>query len=610
MGGRSGDETMIDYQSIPNLPTMFFAQAKRLKERPLLWAKHNGAYRSTSWAEAEAVVKALARGLRGLGLGPGERVVLVSENRPEWLLADLAIVSAGAITVPAYTTNTTSDHLHILTHSEATGVIVSSAALAKKLLPAAMEAPSCKWVLAMEDLGLEQATTLAHHVWGDILAAGAELPDDVEDLARRAGRDDTACFIYTSGTGGTPKGVMLSHGAIISNCMGAYHLLKDFDLGAEVFLSFLPLSHAYEHTAGQFFPLSIGAEIYYAEGVDQLLTNLAEVRPTIMTSVPRLYESLHQRLRRSIAKEGGKKAFFFALAERLGRKRIADPKSLTLFERLQDLVVERLVRDKLRGRFGGRLKAMVSGGAALNPDIGDFFTALGLRILQGYGQTEAAPLISANPPGRIKMETVGPPLEGVEVKIAEDGEILVRGELLMKGYWRNDAATAEAIQDGWLHTGDIGAFDGEGYLKITDRKKDIIVLSGGDNVSPARVESYLTLEPEISQAMVYGDKRPALVALLAPEADFLRDWAKDQGKSRALAEVYQDPDLLKALAPAVERVNKKLANLEKLRRYACAEAPFTVENEELTPTMKIRRHKIKAHYGTRIDALYGKGSGG
>lgn len=602
---------MIDYQSIPNLPTLFFDQATRLSARPLLWRKRDGAYRSLSWQDTAAAVKDLSRGLRDLGLEKGERVVLVSENRPEWLMSDLAIMSAGGITVPAYTTNTTTDHLHLLTDSGAVGVIVSSEALAKKLLPAVAQAPNCRWVLSMEALSselleAESGKGFGYHLWDDVLAAGRALPDDVAETIGQAGREDIACFIYTSGTGGVPKGVMLSHRAILCNCMGANHLLQEYGLADEVFLSFLPLSHAYEHTAGQFFPISIGAEIYYGEGVESLLTNLAEARPTIMTAVPRLYESMHQRLQRSVAKEGGMKAKFFGLAVQLGEKRLADPKSLGLVERLQDCAMERLVRDKVRDRFGGRLKAMVSGGAGLNPEIGNYFTALGLTILQGYGQTESAPVISANPPGRVKIKTVGPPLKGVEVKIAEDGEILVRGDLLMSGYWGREEATAEAIRDGWLHTGDIGAFDADGYLTITDRKKDIIVLSGGDNVSPARVESFLTLEPEIGQAMVYGNKRPALVALLVPDSDFLRDWARKNSKSRTLADVATDPDLLKALAPAVDRVNKGLANLEKIRRFAVADAPFSVESEELTPTMKIRRHKILARYDDRLEGLYGK----
>ena len=604
--GRSGVEAMINYQSIPNLPTLFFEQADRRESRPLLWQKLDGVYRAMTWRQVADAVKDVSRGLRDLGLQKGERVVLVSENRPEWLIADLAINAAGAITVPAYTTNTTADHRHVLNDSGAKGVIVSTKALAEKLLPALADAPDCRWVVAMEDPEAEPAAGWKGFRWSEVMAAGRAMADDVEEAIARFGRADISCFIYTSGTGGVPKGVMLSHRAILCNCMGAYHLLEEYDLADEVFLSFLPLSHAYEHTAGQFFPVSIGAEIYYAEGVEHLLTNLAEARPTIMTAVPRLYESMHQRLCRSMSKEGGAKAALFGLAERLGRKRLQDPKSLGLIERLQDRAVERLVRDKVRARFGGRLKAMVSGGAALNPDIGNFFLALGLNILQGYGQTEAAPVITANPPGRVKMATVGIPLKGVDVKIAEDGEILVRGDLLMSGYWNNDAATAAAIRDGWLHTGDIGVFDEEGYLAITDRKKDIIVLTGGDNVSPARVESFLTLEPEIAQAMAYGDKRPSLVALLVPDPQFLREWAKANGKSRNLAEVAGDPDLHKALAPVVDRANKKLSNLEKIRRFALADEAFSVENEEFTPTMKIRRHKLKERYGAQLDALYKK----
>jgi long-chain acyl-CoA synthetase len=404
--------------------------------------------------------------------------------------------------------------------------------MADKLLPAAIEAPDCQILVSIEDLEVDQVTTVHLHRWDQVESDGAEQDDDVSDVVARARRDEVCCFIYTSGTGGVPKGVMLSHGNLLANCLGAYRLLADYGLEQEVFLSFLPLSHSYEHTAGQFFPMSIGAEIYYAEGAEHLLANLAEVRPTIMTAVPRLYESMHQRIRRGVVKQGGLKQKLFEQAVTLGRKQLDGPGRLSAAEWLVNGLAERLVRAKVRQRFGGRLKAMVSGGAALNPEIGGFFAALGVPVLQGYGQTEAAPIISANPPGRVKMATVGPPLEGVEVRIAPDGEILVRGELVMKGYWRDEAATAEAIRDGWLHSGDIGEFDDDGYLKITDRKKDILVLSGGDNVSPARIEGLLTLEPEIAQAMVLGDKRPNLVALLVPDEEFLRDWAKSQAKPR------------------------------------------------------------------------------
>ena len=597
---------MIDYETCPSLTRLFFDQAARLGDKPFLWAKSDGAYHPKTWAEAAAEVMDLARGLKALGLNPGERVVIVAENRPEWLVADLAIMTAGGITVPAYTTNTTSDHLHILTDSGAAGTIVSTKALADRVRPAAEEARDCRWLVAMEDIGDSTPDRLEVHSWDAVMARGQDSDDSLEAIINSAGRGDTACFIYTSGTGGAPKGVMLSHGSIICNCMGAHHLLETFGLSDEVFLSFLPLSHSYEHTAGQFFPISIGAQIYYAESIDKLLNNLAEAQPTIMTAVPRLYETMHQRIRRGVEKQGGLKAKLFHRAEALGRKKIAAPGSLSLIERLQDRLVERLVREKVRGRFGGRLKAMVSGGAALNLDIGTFFTALGLPIFQGYGQTEAAPVVSANPPGHIKLETVGPPLKGVEVKIAEDGEILVRGELVMLGYWQDPEATARAIHDGWLHTGDIGELDQDGYLKITDRKKDIVVLSGGDNLSPARVESFLTLQPEIAQAMAYGDRRPHIVALIVPDADYLKSWAKENGKAADLAALQDDPALHKALAAVVERVNKGLSNLERVRRFTLAAEPFSTDNAMLTPTMKIRRHRIVERYGERLETLYGK----
>jgi long-chain acyl-CoA synthetase len=595
---------MIDYRAATSLPALFFEQAGTLADKNFLWARHEGAYRPQTWRQAETAVKDLARGLRGLGLQRGERVVLLAENRPEWLIADLAIMAAGGITVPAYTTNTSGDHRHILTDSGARGAIVSTRALAKNLLPAAIDASDCHWIVGIEEIAQAQRGPVDVHLWQDVLAAGAAMPDDTGDAIARIARNDTACFIYTSGTGGTPKGVMLSHGAIICNCMGAYHLLKEFGLGHEVFLTFLPLSHAYEHTAGQFFPISIGAEIYYATGIDKLPANMIEARPTIMTAVPRLYETMYQRIVRAVEKEGGRKQQLFELALRLGRKRYLDPGSLTVWERVLDLVADRLVRSRMRARFGGRLKAMVSGGAALNPDIGIFFTALGLRILQGYGQTESAPVVAANPPGKVKMHTVGPPLKDVEVKIAEDGEILVRGELVMQGYWRNEEATAEALKDGWLHTGDIGLVDADGYIQITDRKKDIIVLSGGDNVSPARIEGLLTLQAEIQQAMVVGDKRPHLVALLVPDDEFLNTFASKNGKPVELSELCTDPGLHAALSDAVDRINRDLPAFERIRRFTVASSVFTVENKMMTPSLKIRRHVIFENYRKSLDDLY------
>ncbi|HEV8678427.1 MAG TPA: AMP-binding protein, partial [Stellaceae bacterium] len=441
----------MDYANCRSLPAMFFEVARRQDARPFLWAKRDQKYRSLSWAEAADGVSRLAQGLAALGIEPGDRVALVAENRPEWVVADLAIMSAGAVTVPAYVTNTVGDHRHILGNSGARAVIVSTAALAGRVIPAAAQVPSVRTVIAMEGGG-EAPANLDLRVWDDVLALG-----DGESGARVAALtpDDTACIIYTSGTGGVPKGVMLSHRNIIGNCRGAYRLLQMLGLGDEKFLSFLPLSHSYEHTAGLFFPISIGAEIYFAEGAETLATNLVEVRPTIMTAVPRLYETMHQRIRLAIARERGLKRRLFEQAVVIGRKRMAGQK-LSLGQRLIDPALEKLVRNKVRGRFGGHLKAMISGGAPLNPEIGSFFLALGVRLLQGYGQTEAAPVVCCNPPGHIRIDTVGPAIDGVRIRIADDGEILVAGDNVMKGYWNDPEASARTLVDGWLHTGDIG----------------------------------------------------------------------------------------------------------------------------------------------------------
>jgi long-chain acyl-CoA synthetase len=595
----------MDYEGLTSLPEMLFQQAERLADKPFLWHKRDGRFQPLSYGEVGEKTRALARALIELGVAAGDRVVLVAENRPEWLIADHAIMAAGAVTVPAFTTNTVADHTHILVHSGAKAAIVSTRSLAQRLLPAALNAPDIQFILAMEDLALAQRPPFRVHQWERLLARGTEVPDD--ELAQRLARlkrDDCCCIIYTSGTGGTPKGVMLTHGSILCNCMGAHDLLSEFGLGEEVFLSFLPLSHAYEHTAGQFFPISIGAEIYYAESIDKLVDNMAEVRPTLMLAVPRLYEVMHQRITRALDRASTFRRRLFERAVALGRKKYEKPGSLGLAERLVDLVAELLVRRKVRQRFGGRLKALVSGGAALNYEIGLFFTALGVRLLQGYGQTEASPVVSANRPFRVKLHTVGPPLKGLEARIAADGEILLRGEAVMSGYWRDPAATAAAIRDGWLHTGDIGVLDADGYLQITDRKKDIIVLSGGDNVSPVRIEGFLTLQPEIGQAMVFGDKRPHLVALIVPDAEFAAGWARQHGKPKDLATLIGDPEFTTALNAAVDRVNKGLSPIEKIRRSVLVAEPFTTENGLMTPSLKIKRHKIRERHGAALERLY------
>ncbi|TVR97478.1 MAG: long-chain fatty acid--CoA ligase [Rhodospirillales bacterium] len=588
----------------PNLVTLFFAQAKRFGDRPFLWAKREGTYQPLTWIETANQVSALARGLRAIGVEPGDRIVLCAENRPEWLIADIAIMAAGAVTVPAYTTNTEADHQHILENSGARGVIVSTERLAQRLLPAVIRSAEARFVITLESIPLQQRINGELLDWAAVMAEGERADDDVAKAAERFTAEDLACLIYTSGTGGAPKGVMLHHGALLHNCAGAEDALAPLGLAGEVYLSYLPLSHAYEHTAGQFFPIAIGAEIYYAEGVETLTADMLAARPTIMAAVPRLYEALHHRITLGVRRASPLKRRLFHRALDLGRARYQNPESLGLGDRLTDRLLDRVVRQKVRAVFGGRLKALVSGGAALNVEIGLFFQALGLPVLQGYGQTEAGPVISVNRPGRAKIHTVGPPLKNVEVRLADDGEILVRGGLVMRGYWENPEATRQVIRDGWLHTGDIGRFDGDGHLIITDRKKDIIVISGGDNISPVRVEGILTLEREIAQAMVYGDRRPHLVALLVPDADWMKAWAAKAGKAADPAALAEDAEFRRALAAVVDRVNAKLSAIEKVRRFAVAPEPFGIDNNQLTPTLKIRRHSIRDRYGEALDALY------
>jgi long-chain acyl-CoA synthetase len=582
---------------------MFFDQAKSLGDKPFLWAKTNDNWQSITWTQARERVAALARGLKALGLARGDRVGLVSENRPEWVLADLAILAAGGVTVPAYTTNTSDDHRHILADSGARFVIVSTAALAQRLLPAVEQCSEVVGVIAMEAPHPGQLSNADLHLWDDVLRKGAGPIEPVERDAAALRRHDIACLIYTSGTGGVPKGVMTTHGNILANCHGAIRLLETIGLGDEVFLSFLPLSHSYEHTGGMMFPIALGAQLYFAEKVEALASNMLEVRPTIMTAVPRLYETMHQRILRTIEREAGFKSKCFYAALRIGRKRIEQPRTLTFGERITDTLLDRMVRHKIRGRFGGRLKALVSGGAPLNPEIGMFFLALGVPLLQGYGQTEASPVVSANPPNRIKIHTVGMPLEGVEVKIAEDGELLVRGESVMRGYWNDPDATARAIENGWLHTGDIGERDSEGYLLITDRKKDFIKNSGGDMISPARVEGQLMLQPEIGQAMVFGDRRPYLVAVIVPRQEFMESFLRThhRGNGDAMA---ADLALQKAVHAAIERTNAQLPLAERVRRFMLAREAFSIQNGLMTPTLKIKRHAIRQLYGDALAALY------
>ena len=596
----------------PSLVAMFFDRAGRGGEDPFLWRKADRAWQPLSWRQVANQVSALSHNLRELGLKEGDRVVLVSENRPEFCIADLAIMAAGCITVPTYTTNTERDHQHILDNSGASAVIVSTAKLARVLMPAVLRS-NVKLVITMEPMRVGQQGDVRVLDWDPLVTGGEAWIEETKARGLALTRDDTACLIYTSGTGGAPRGVMQHHGAILHNAAGAAEVLvNDFGIGdEEVFLSFLPLSHAYEHSGGQFLPIMVGAQIYYSEGLEKLVSNIEETKPTIMVVVPRLFEVIRARMIKSVEKQGKLANWMLNQALRVGEKDYE--RRMGVFDRPVDVLLNKLFRPKIQQRFGGRMKALVSGGAPLNPEIGVFFHSIGLTLLQGYGQTEAGPVISCNRPSvGLKMDTVGPPLMNTEVKIADDGEILVRGELVMKGYWRNKPETervlipdpAEPEKGPWLHTGDIGHIDDKGRIVITDRKKDLIVNDKGDNVSPQRVEGMLTLQPEILQAMVYGDKRPHLVGIIVPDPEWVNEWAEVQGLPRDLKLLREHEKFRAAVRAAVDRVNEQLSVIEKVRKFDFADEPFTIENEQMTPSMKIRRHILRQVYEDKIAVLY------
>jgi long-chain acyl-CoA synthetase len=584
---RAGEDRLArQLERFENLVSLFLARAEEKGDKSFLWAKREGEWRSISWAEAALQVTALSASLKRIGLEPGDRVALISENRPEWLIADLGIMAAGCVTVPTYTTNTTRDHAHVLGNSGARAVIVSSQKMARNLIPAVLTSTECHHIIGIDDIRSGQVPDWVNvHRWTELTSGDADVAG-LREREKSVGRNDLACIIYTSGTGGAPRGVQQHHGAILRNLEACTDIISsDFGWGDEVFLSFLPASHAYEHTGGQHFPIALGAEIYYAESLEKLAANIEEVHPTIMVVVPRLFELLRTRIMKSIEAQGGFATYLLQRALKIGGDKYEG--RLKPWDLPMDGILALTLRRKIREKVGGRVKAWVSGGAPLNPEVGIFFQSLGITFLQGYGQTEAGPLISCNRPSvGIRLETVGPP-SGCEVRIAEDGEIMVRGENVMHGYWRNDEETARVLKDGWLATGDVGHFDDKGRIVITDRKKDLIVNDKGDNVSPQRIEGMLTLQPEIAQAMVYGDRQPHLVALLVPDS-----------------EIASKDDVHQRLQRAVDRVNADLSVIEKVRRFITSDQPFSIENEQLTPSMKIRRHVIKNVYGERLNALY------
>ena len=504
-----------------------------------------------------------------------DRCLLISENRPEWLISDLAIMLSKGITVPAYTTYVERDYEFLIEDCKPSVVIVSDAIQLKKINNLINKYSFIKKVISFENIEDKNVTYIE-----EIFRRTYKKEKNLKEID--ISRKDISCIIYTSGTQGNPKGVMLSHGGILNNCEGSSKLLREIITTKPKFLTWLPLSHSYEHTV-QFVQIAVGARIFYAESIDKLVKNMNDCNPDIMTAVPRFYQNLYQKITSTFKKATGVKKFLINSTLQIGRKNFLK-ENLSNYEKFINLVCDKLVRKKIKSQFGGNLKAFISGGGALDYNVGVFLNSIGLPTLQGYGLTETSPVVSCNPINDIRIDTVGPPFEGNDVKIAEDGEILVKGENVMLGYWNNILETNNVIKDGWLHTGDIGILE-DGFLKITDRKKDILITPGGDNISPVKIESELTKIEFIEQALVYGDNKPFLVALIVINNNFKNI----------------DNKIIEA---EIEKINKQLSKIEKIKKFFIIDNQFSIENGYMTPTLKLKRFKIIKEYKKELENLY------
>ena len=566
----------MELGKINSLVELFFTKYKEIcsiSDKPFLkWLKDDKKDFLT-WQQVELNIQILSDHLR-TNLSKGDRCVLLSENRPEWLVADIAIMNAGGVTVPLFTTYSEKDYEYIINDCKPKICIVSNDIQLKKIKKFISDKIKVISIEKINDKIESVNSILEEYTKKKIFDISSSYNQNIE-------RKDLACIIYTSGTTGNPKGVMLSHGGILSNCEGALEILESLVQNSQpAFLTWLPLSHSYEHTV-QFVQILLGAKIYYAESLEKLLSNMAIAKPTIMTAVPRFYQNLYSKISINFSKQTGLKKKLIISTISLGIKKLNN-ENMSLKEKILNFFCEQLVRKKIKNQFGGELRAFVSGGGALDKKIGEFLNSIGLPTLQGYGLTETSPVVSCNIPGKIKIETVGPPFKTNQVKIAQDGEILVKGENVMLGYWNMKKETDEIIVGDWLHTGDIGEITKDGNLKITDRKKEIIVNLGGDNISPSKIENLLCLDEKIKQSFVYGDKKNFLVALIVSESE----------ENKKEIEFY------------IENLNKSLSLVEKVKKFKIIKDEFTIENGMLTPTLKLKRKKILENYKAELEKLY------
>ena len=558
----------MDISKLNSLVELYFKKTEEVDgKRPFLkWLKPDK--RTYNWEDVTERIYKLTVKIKSL-IKQGDRCLILSENRPYWLMTDIAIMNAGGISVPIFTTYSANDYEYILNDCKPSLIFVSNQDQFNKIKKFINN--DVKKIISFEEI--DTNSLLIQEILNE------EINEKIvnKDLKRNM----PACIIYTSGTSGNPKGVVLSHGGILSNCEGAVELLEILTKKKDpVFLTWLPLSHSYEHTV-QFIQIIVGAKVFYAESLEKLISNMGVAKPTIMTAVPRFYQNLFTKINMNFEKQSGLKRKLINQTLNLGKK-ILKKEELKLSEKIINFLCEKLVRKKIRNQFGGNLQAFVSGGGALDQNIGEFLNAVGLPTLQGYGLTEASPVVSCNLPDLVKVESVGPPFRTNKVKIAEDGEILIKGENVMLGYWNLKEETEKVIKDGWLHTGDIGELDNNNYLKITDRKKDIIVNLGGDNISPSKVENILCLNENIKQSFVYGDKKNYLVALIVSE--------KENNKEK--------------IKLIIENINKSLTLIEKIKKFVLIHEEFTIENGMLTPTLKLKRKEIIKNYKQQLENLY------
>ena len=558
-----------------NLLELFYNQFKKEKSDQIFLQSLKDQKTQFSWKDTYLNILKLSSMLDSI-IKKNDRCLLISENRPEWMISDLAIMLANGITVPAYTTYTERDYEYLINDCEPSVIIVSDKIQYNKVKNIIKIKSFIKKVISFEDLQNDNKITFINKIFNK------EEFKEKDLLNLQIKRTDIACIIYTSGTQGNPKGVMLSHGGILSNCEGSISLLKQIISKKPKFLTWLPLSHSYEHTV-QFVQIAIGARVFYAESIDKLIKNMSDCSPDIMTAVPRFYQNLFQKISSNFSKVKGFKKLLINKMLTLGKKCVLKEK-LSPLEYIENFICEKLVRKKIKSQFGGSLKAFISGGGALDKEVGIFLNSIGLPTLQGYGLTETSPVVSCNPINDIRIETVGPPFANNQVKIADDGEILIKGENVMLGYWNNELETKKVLKDGWLLTGDIGVIENE-YLKITDRKKDIIITPGGDNISPVKIENELTKINFIEQALVYGDNKPYLVVLIV-----LNKEIKEISKEKIFEEI--------------EIINKNLSKIEKIKKFLIIEDQFSIENSLMTPTLKLKRYKIIQKYKNQIEKLY------